>query len=135
MDAEKTMAAAGHRLADPQAGQPEPEYVPLALIEGPGCTTGWGSRKLFAAGLAEIERAHREEYPEERAAAAAMAQAYAFLALGRADPTVQEQPPAARGPAPVTPDQVRDWLLGFQGESGEPEVIARVLYLMAEAGA
>lgn len=103
----------------------EPEQVtadgiagaPLALAEGPGALAGWGPRKLYLAGLAQLEIAHREHDPAHRAADAAMAQAYAYLALARTDKAVQEEDKPGRRAGPLKPGPLA--MAAFLGELQE----------------
>lgn len=73
--------------------------TPLARYEGPGALAGWGPRKLFQAGLGELEFYHQNEDDRTATRHALGTIGYMLAALAKADPTVQEEKPGPR-PAP-----------------------------------
>jgi hypothetical protein len=103
-----------------------------AVIEGTDAIFGWGPAKLFHAGLEELAFYHQTADGTDRLAHAAAAQAYAFLALGKADPDVQEQDRPGR--ADVTAGQVVAFLSFLEDRkpmsADETDALATVLAVL-----
>jgi hypothetical protein len=110
-----------------------------AVIGGTDAIFGWGPAQLFRAALEEMAFYHQTNDDAARLAHAQAAQAYGFLAMGKADPDVQETGrPERVPPAPVVlpagPAEVLNYLLAIRDSrsADEQDSIDEVLAILYE---